>query len=278
MSPRTDDRKRRLLALLALPLMFLLASCITMDAEFTVHSDQTVDMTMTVQDKTGMATAEDMDCSEFSPDVDTGVDIAVEQTEVAGKFGCEISASGVPFSDLETDGQYAFTVEGDQVTFRMDGDPSLTDMGDMGDMGDLGGMGDLGDLGGLLGGMEPELSMTVNFPGAIVDSGGSVEISGNSATFSGMEAFTSGGFVTAELSGSSLPGWLLWVLIGVAVVIVIAIIALIFGLRKGRSDKQPPAPQYPGGPVPAQQFQPQQFQQPQFPQQGPPQQQGPYQP
>lgn len=281
MSSRSERIPRRLLAILVVPLMLLLTSCVKMDAEFTVHSDQTVDVHMTVQDKTGMATEDDMDCSGFSSEVGGDYDVTTEQVEVDGKLGCEITASRVPISEFQNDAQYGFTVEDDKVTVHMEGDESMSELGGMGDLGDL---SELGDLGNLMGGMEPEISMTVNFPGKIVDYDGAVEISENTATWSGVEAFAQGGYVTAELSDNSLPGWLLWVLIGVAVVVVAAIVVLLVVLRKGRSSKQPPAAPgvpghqqpYPGQPGAAQQPYPAQPG-PQQPYQSAPAQQPPYQ-
>ena len=69
-SHRTTSRVRRgLSALLLLPLLLVLAGCFRLDMGLTINEDDTLDVAMEVGDLTGMATREDMDCSELESEM-----------------------------------------------------------------------------------------------------------------------------------------------------------------------------------------------------------------
>jgi hypothetical protein len=222
---RSTSRVRRgLSALLLLPLLLVLAGCFRLDMGLTIHEDDTLDVSMDVADLTGQATREDMDCSSMESELGTapeGADFAVEDIEDEdGNVGCRISATGAPIDSMTGEGLSIEKVD-DTYVFTFDGDDSS--------------LGDTSSLEDMPAGMEPQVSISVTFPGEVIEADG--EIDGNTVTWTGIEAFAAGGSATGEATGngggSGGVSTAVWVVL--AVVALLAIAALIFLIsRKNR--------------------------------------------
>src|SRR5699024_417800 len=243
-SHRTTSRARRgLSALLLLPLLLVLAGCFRLDMGLTINEDDTLDVAMEVGDLTGMATREDMDCSELESemgDAPEEAEFAVEDIEDEdGNIGCRISATGAPIDSMTGEGMTIEKVD-DTYVFSFDGDET--------------GMGDTSSLEDMPAGMEPQVAISVTFPGEVIEADG--EIDGNTVTWSGIEAFAAGGSATGEATGNggSAGGVSTAVWIVLAVVALLAIAALIFLISRKKGGKSGNAgdPTFggPAGPAP----------------------------
>ncbi|MCM3660348.1 hypothetical protein M3148_04975 [Georgenia satyanarayanai] len=242
-SHRTTSRGRRgLSALLLLPLLLVLAGCFRLDMGLTINENDTLDVSMEVGDLTGMATRADMDCSELESelgDAPEDAEFAVEDIEDEdGNIGCRISATGAPIDSMTGEGMNIERVD-DTYVFSFDGDET--------------GMGDTSSLEDMPAGMEPQVAISVTFPGEVIEADG--EIDGNTVTWSGIEAFAAGGSATGEATGngSGAGGVSTAVWIVLAVVALLAIAALIFlisrkkGGRPGSADAPYGSPVAPSG-------------------------------
>ncbi|MGC5629347.1 hypothetical protein ACPYO6_14020 [Georgenia sp. Z1344] len=236
--PQPSGLRRRITALLSLPVLLLvLTGCFRAETTYEIGTDgNTTIHAQGVATMPGI-TREDVDCSTLAEGGDSPVEggnITAEDYEENGMPGCTIEGSG-PTNEMinEDDGSYVVTQEGDTLTFDLHGDPTLNP-------------DEMAALGGA-----PELTTTVVFPGGVIDGGGG-EVNGNEVTFEGIEWMRDG--ITATGSASpglldSLPGWALWVGIGVVVAILALIIVLV--VRSGSKKKRAAAQQsggYGGGP------------------------------
>lgn len=225
---RPTRARRALSALILLPLLVVLAGCFRLDMGITVNENETIDVSMEIGDLTGMASRSDMDCSLMESElmgVDTeGTDMTVEDIEVDGNVGCRISADGAPLDTLADDA--------DMSIVRVDDTYEFTFTGDDGGMG----LDEFEDMGG----MEPQVSMSVTFPGDVIEADG--EIDGNTVTWSGIAAFSAGGTASGYATGSGGGGdnTVTWIVLGV--VILLALAVLIFLLVKRSKAKSGPAP------------------------------------
>ncbi|WP_413451902.1 hypothetical protein AA0Y32_13695 [Georgenia phoenicis] len=240
--PSTTRRsrvRRGASALLLLPLLLVLAGCFRLDMGLTINEDDTLDISMEVADLTGMASREDMDCSDLESelgDAPEDAEFTVEDIEDEDGVGCRISATGAPIDSMTGEGLTIEKVD-DTYVFSFDGDET--------------GLGDTSELEGMPAGMEPEVAISVTFPGEVIEADG--EIDGSTVTWSGIEAFAAGGSATGEATGNGGAGGVstaVWVVLGV--VALLAIAALIFLItRKNRGkpgNAGDPAFGGPGGP------------------------------
>lgn len=212
--------RRRASALLLLPLLLVLAGCFRLDMGLTIAEDETVDVSMEVGDLTGVATREDLDCSDLESEMgEADVDFTVEEIEDdEGNFGCRIAAIGAPLDTMTGEGMNIEKVD-DTFVFSFDGDETA--------------MGDTGSLEDMPAGMEPQVSVAVTFPGEVIEADG--EVDGNTVTWSGIETFATGGSATGYATGGGGGGvsTAVWVVLGV--VALLAVAALIFLIsRKNR--------------------------------------------
>lgn len=178
-------------------------------------------------------TRDQINCQELvnEEDVLPGQTATAEDYEENGRLGCTMEASGPTSEMVNDDGSYMVTQDGDTLTFNMQGDPSVeTDSEEMAMFG------------------EPQLTITVEFPGDVIDGGGG-EVSGNTVTYTGLQWLQSG--ITATGSASpgflgSIPGWALWGGIGLVVVLLIVIIAVVAS-KSSKKKKAAAAGAYGGG-------------------------------
>lgn len=223
--PTTSRARRGLSALLLLPLLLVLAGCFRLDMGLTINDDDTLDVSMEVGDLTGMASREDMDCSSMESELGGApdeADFAVEDIEDEdGNFGCLITATGAPIDSMSGEGMTIEKVD-DTYVFSFDGDET--------------GMGDTSSLEDMPAGMEPQVAISVTFPGEVIEADG--EIDGNTVTWTGIEAFAAGGSATGEATGNgggAAGGVSTAVWVVLAIVALLAIAALIFFIsRKSR--------------------------------------------
>lgn len=235
MTSHKSSLRRRLRALLLLPVMAVMAGCYQMDMDFTINSDDTVDFTLEFVDSEGLMATEGITCQEFqemfdaSAPADFDGEYNVEDFESDGNMGCRMTLTGAPLDDMAGGDGMGIRREGDLYIFELEGDPSA-------DMGDLGGLGF----------NEPEVSISVTFPGSVVDAG-SGQVSGNTVTWTGVETLVQGARATGEADdgGSST---LLIVGIVVGIVVIGAVVAIIVVSSRKKSGDQPGAAPYGGAP------------------------------
>ncbi|MGC5615018.1 LppM family (lipo)protein [Georgenia sp. Z1491] len=221
------------MALLSLPVLLLvLSGCFRAETTFEIGTDGNT--TINAQGVATMpgVTREQVDCQEISDSGDAPVNggtVTAEDYEENGQPGCTVEATGPTDQMTNDDGSYVVTQEGDVLTFQLQGDPTINP-------------DEMAALGGA-----PELTTTVVFPGEVIDGGGG-EVDGNRVTFTGIEHMRDG--ITATGSASpgfldSIPGWALWVGIGVVVLIVVLIVVGV--VRSGSKKKRAAAAQQSGG-------------------------------
>src|SRR5690606_17423827 len=120
-----------------------------------------------------------------------------------------LEATGASVEDVTGEGM-TITREGDVFTFVLDGSED-----------------EVGELEGMPAGMEPEVSIAVTFPGAVIDGGGG-DVDGNTVTWSGLDALSTGVTATgdAEESSSAAGSPVLWIVLAVVLLLVLA--AVVF--------------------------------------------------
>src|SRR5699024_12879194 len=101
-------RPRHLLVVLIAPLLLVLAGCVRMDTQFTVNSDETVDMTMSIEDLSGLSSRQDMDCECMlqqlvGPAGVGGADVRGGATGRDAHPGCPVPAAGLRVKDASGD-------------------------------------------------------------------------------------------------------------------------------------------------------------------------------
>ena len=216
--------RRRITALLSLPILLLaLTGCfegemniaIGTDGNTTVHAQGVALMPGLTRDQ--------INCDELvaEEDVLPGRTATAENYEENGRLGCTMEASGPTAEMVNEDGSYMVTQDGDVLTFNMQGDPTIeTESEEMAMFG------------------EPQMSITVEFPGDVIDGGGG-EVSGNTVTYTGLQWLQSGFTATGSASPGffgSIPAWALWGGIALIVVIVVVIIAVVVS-KKSKKKK-----------------------------------------
>jgi len=220
--------RRGLSALLLLPLLLVLSGCFRLDMGLTINADETVDVAMEIGDLTGLASRDDLNCEDLESEIADSpdeIDFAVEDIELDGNVGCRLTATGGSINAMTGEGMTIEKVD-DTFVFTFDGDDS--------------GMGDFTDMPS---GMEPEVSVSVTFPGEVIEADG--EIDGNTVRWTGVEIFTAGGTATGYATGSGGGGGVstvVWIILGV--VALLAIAALIFFIAKKRGSGQSTAAPY----------------------------------
>src|SRR5690625_759280 len=122
-------RRSRLMALLTLPLLLLLAGCFRMDLAVTINSDDTAEVSMELQDQSGFATRDELNCSDFENEIVGGdaADVTVEEIGEEGSLGCRVTGSGT-IADMDGDGM-TIVKEGDNYVFTFEGDESMNEIG-----------------------------------------------------------------------------------------------------------------------------------------------------
>ncbi|WP_127126015.1 hypothetical protein [Georgenia sp. SYP-B2076] len=220
--PRTAGQ---LHALLLLPLLLLLAGCMRLDMGITIHGDDTADLALTVVDKTGAMTRDELDCSQLTDALGQaglpgGVDHTVDAIDEGGNLGCAVTFTGAPLTEMNAQGLSISKADG-VCTFTLDGQAGLTPA-------------DVEDIPGL------EVALAVTFPGAVIDAGGG-QVTGHTVTWTDPAVIAAGVTATGEADGgaatllgpTSSMSWLWWVVAGLVLLAVIG--AVVFVTRRNRS-------------------------------------------
>ncbi|MEE6294609.1 LppM family (lipo)protein [Georgenia wangjunii] len=247
MSPARPRATRRLTALLLLPLLLVLGGCFRMDLGVQINADESLDITMEFEDLSGLMTEQDISCEDLESEMGVGdtpenVDFTVSELGGDGNFGCRLEATGATLDDMSGDGM-TITRDGDVYTFALEGSED-----------------EVGDLEGMPAGMEPEVTIAATFPGAVIDAGGG-EVDGNTVTWTGLDALSTGVTATGEAEESSSAAGSPILGIVLAVVLLLVLAAVVFFLARKKKTKDagpgvdpttgyaPPAP-YAGGDAP----------------------------
>lgn len=193
------------------------------DYEFTIHEDETVDLTLTM-------TADGLPDEAFSqlckkenfPTIEGPNPATVEQIEQDGKPACRISTTNIP---SEGTSSIVWSISSENGNFVF----SATTKADLDDA-----------------------TMTVNVPGKAVEASGGGKTDGNSVTWTGLSTDTS---VTATGKGSPGRPWV-WTAVGAIAVFVVGsgiVLVVVLSVRKkkrsgsGRPTGRPaPLNQQPG--------------------------------
>jgi len=167
----TPSRSRRLGVALLTPLVLLLSAC-GAQISFTIHDDDTFELTMLVWDDTGSGTLTKDTCTESAMGGSSGFPSGTKPTytftDHNGDPACRISARGIPVSEFSGSNNSMSITHNDRkfdVTVPS-GDASAKALYD-----------------------DSDSSYSVTFPGKVTDAdGGKVE--GNKVTFADFEAHT----------------------------------------------------------------------------------------
>lgn len=225
--------RRGLTALLLLPLLLVLAGCFRLDMALTINEDETLDVAMEIADRTGMATRDDLNCADLESEITDApeeVEFTVTDIEDEDGIGCRMEATGSPIDSMTGEGMTIEKVD-DTFVFTFEGDAAGMDTGSLEDMP---------------AGMEPDVSISVTFPGRVIEADG--QIDGSTVTWTGIEAFSAGGTATGEASGSGAAGGVdTWVWVVLGVVALAAIAALVYFISKKNRGGSAPAGAAPYG-------------------------------
>ncbi len=227
--------RKRVLAVLLLPLLAVLASCKSVNT-VEITSDGGAIITMDIVDEEGLLKDLGMTCSDLEDAMSSELGFLGDSADVTFSEitdGCSLEIVG---KDV-VDGQVLID-DGDTYTFVM----SSSDLGLTGS--DLSTFGDF------------DFSFSVVMPGDIVDATEGGTISGNKVTYTSFDAIESGISVPGEKEGSgsgaaksSSSGAIMWILIGLGVILVAGGVFFLVTRKGGKPDNGAPQyPTYPGAP------------------------------
>lgn len=251
--------KRTLAVGAIIPGMLLLSAC-KFDTTVEVHEDGTGVISMEFSEQKALLEGLISSCDEFKDSMGdmggAGQELTVEDLSTDDVLHCRLSGE-----DDFTTGT-SLRDNGDSFTFVTEPDPSMSDMPDT------------------MPGMEFEMSFTVKMPGEIIEATNGGQISGNTATYTGMDWIATGFEVTGLKSGGApapddpaddpaedpaddpntdatsdeatpasddeggFPTWA-WIAIGIGAVLLIGIVAAL--IAKNRNKKNGPPAGGPGG-------------------------------
>lgn len=218
----TTTRRRRLMAVLAMPLIVLLAGCGRFTADFEIQNVDTMQLNLDVGIETSwiegeFASPEEM-CEDLSSE-DDGVynEVPFEPYEEDDMWGCRASGTvdradfGQDFQLSEADGEFHLVIAGDDAAPVTESDLEM------------------------IGASGFEFRMSFTFPGAIIESSGG-EVDGNTVTYTTVGEVTQGVDIRAEAGG--FP-WLIVVaavlVVGFLLLVALAVVGfLIYRSRKGK--------------------------------------------
>ncbi|MFV2143750.1 LppM family (lipo)protein [Isoptericola sp. G70] len=228
-------------ALLAAVGLFALAGCMKVDMDMTLSDDDTVSGSLTMAFSDELASTMGMDPQELWDQA--GGEIASDLPEGAtqepyadGEYtGTTMTFSDMPIDELSGAGteELSITREGDEYVIQ--GTMDMTD--------------DTGQLESLPGGVAEsfDVRLAVTFPGEITDTNGTVDgstVEWRPAMGESTEIFArgeaGGGF------GSGFPWWIVGVVVGLAVIALVAVLVV----RNNRRPGTAPAGTAPAGTVP----------------------------
>ncbi len=209
-------------------LTLLLSGCIKAHQIMTLNEDNTVDgsLIFAVSKELVELSGQDADSvldemTQGDTPLPEGIDFESKPYDDGEFVGQEFTFSGASLEDMSGDGEITITREGD--TFVVDGSADLSQGADGVDLSDP-------TTAQLLEAFDVKVSIT--FPGAITDSNG--EVDGNTVTW--VPEF--GGVTSIHAKGSAIGngggggGILLWVLLGVAAIVVIGVVMAV--MKRGK--------------------------------------------
>src|SRR5690625_1597049 len=147
----SSPQRRRLGLGILVAFLLVLTGCVRIDMDLTIHEDETADAQADFffPDATSRDEVEAL-CLDDAMTGGTASD--VEIIEEGGDYGCRVAEQGLSFQEL-TDESMSVAREGDEFVFTMEPVEELEE-----------------DLGDMPPGMEePEVSISVTFPGEIIE-------------------------------------------------------------------------------------------------------------
>jgi hypothetical protein len=198
--------RRRLVAVLLLPVLLVLAGCGKLHADFEIQDADTInvsyDLAIDEEFAAGVYDSAEEMCAEMEGEMSTVGEIApsVAPYEENGQLGCLVT--GVMTSDNYGAG-FSLTEEGGEYHLVIDGDEGAVEDLDAPEMAQF-------DL---------DFRMTFTFPGEVLESRGG-QVDGNSVTFTDLAEVAQGVDVRADAGG--FP----WVIL-VVVVLVLGLLLLL---------------------------------------------------
>lgn len=205
----TTTRRRRLLAVLTLPLLVLLAGCGRFTADFEIQDIDTLHLDLDIGIETTWIgdefdSAEAM-CSDLDDESGGGGvydEVVFEPYEEDGMWGCRAGATmdrsefGDEFELTEQDGEYHLMIAGDDAAPITQSDLDM------------------------VGATDFEFRMSFTFPGSVIESSGG-QVDGNTVTFTDVSEASQGIDIRAEADG--FP----WLIVVVAVVLIAGFLLLV---------------------------------------------------
>lgn len=221
---------RRLIALLTIPLVLVLTSCMRLTTDYEIvnadeiHLTADIGMQNSFADQMGSEMPDlcaqddslgDVDNAKLEPYTEEGPD---------GYTGCRISGTG-RLADMSGGGT-AITFADDVWTFHMEGDEAGEEMSAE---------------------MFTDFRVSVTFPGEVLSHNGTSTVDGNTVTWTDPnDMFTAEGLKATGSDEGGGAGDLLWLWITLGVLALAAIAAAVYFMT--RKKKAPVGPQgYPGG-------------------------------
>ena len=238
MSRSTFSMRKRAIAIMLLPALFILASC---KSENTVEvtSGGGLVFTMDMIDEEGTLAMLGMSCKDLESAMGTSVGDLGDDAKMSVddiKDGCRVKAEAANAVDGKT-----LTDDGDTYTLKLDS----SDVGDISE-------DDLGQFGSF------DFSFSVKMPGDIKNATDGGTISGDTVTYTDLKVLEkgievtgnkTGGSGSSSNSGSSSSSALVWILIGLGAVLVIGGVFFLISRKSGNKNA---GPAYPGAPTPGQ--------------------------
>ncbi len=209
---------RRLLALLAIPIILLLSSCVRMQSHYEIVGDDEIQMAVDIGVQNKFIEDEDRDDPDLCASnglIETDT-LSVEQYREDGEdgyTGCrQVGTAKISDKPENT----LFTLDDDVWTFTMEG-----------------GRGEQ---------MKPDaftdFEVSVTFPGKVLTHSGASTVDGTTVTWSDPKDYTDGDGLTATANNSAGLMWL-WSLLGVIALFALGVLA--FNLRTKNRSSAPPA-------------------------------------
>lgn len=182
--------RRKLLALLLLPVLLVLAGCMKLDISVDIKSEDDADLRMEMVDSMGFLELEEQGCEDNSP---SGSDVTIEEfRDDDGAFGCRYA--GNISGSIDEDG-FTITTDGDEFVFRMGTiDTGLTEDDEF----------DPDDP--MMAAFTPDISISVTFPGKVTYASEGGVIDGSTVTWTGFEALVTRIEARGEASGGLFGG------------------------------------------------------------------------
>lgn len=167
--------RRRLAAILFIPLFLMLSGCLKLHTTIDLHSESEVDLAMVLVDTHGLLNLSETDCREVLGDVPA--DLVSPFTDESNHAGCQMAG---PIELTAPNQDFRVIKDGDGYVFAVD---HLLD--------DLPGVGEGIDLQDpALALFSPDVALTVVFPSPVVSASAGGHIDGNTVTWTGLEILT----------------------------------------------------------------------------------------